>query len=176
MTHRNLRITAHCLLAVIVALLLVTCSRHFPSMEAGTIGQSLRTFSSNGEQIYFSSTSDRGTSITYRGWSPSDGMMGRDGMMDSGGMMNGNSGELTCAACHGSQGRGGVYTLMGMKPVEAPDIRWSALQDEFDLETFRLAMTQGQDPNGTQLDLDMPRWQMSNDDLADLLAYLKTLP
>lgn len=98
--------------------------------------------------------------------------MGRDGMMN-GGRMNG--GGLTCAACHGSQARGGVYTLMGMRAVEAPDIRWSTLQDEFDLETFRLAMTQGQDPNGTQLDPDMPRWQMSNDDLADLIAYLKIL-
>lgn len=92
----------------------------------------------------------------------------------SGGMMG--SGELTCAACHGPQGRGGAYTLMGMRPVEAPDIRWSTLQDEFDAETFRLAMTQGQDPNGTQFDPDMPRWQISNDDLADVIAYLKTLP
>lgn len=174
MTHRILKITAHCLLAVIVALFLVTCSRHLPSMGAETIGQSPGNFSSNGERIYFSSTSDRGTSITYRGWPPSGGMMGGGGMMGNGGMMG--SGELTCAACHGPQGRGGVYTLMGMGPVEAPDIRWSALQDEFDPETFRLAMTQGQDPNGTQLDLDMPRWQIGNDDLADLIAYLKTLP
>ena len=53
---------------------------------------------------------------------------------------------------------------------------WSALQDEFDAETFRLAMVQGQDPDGTQLNTDMPRWNIGNDDLADLIAYLKTLP
>lgn len=167
MTHRILKIRAHSLLAVIVALLLVTCSSHFPSMGAGMTGQSPGNVSSNGERIYFSSTSDRGTSITYRGWPPSGGMVG-------GGMMN--SGELTCATCHGPQGRGEAYTLMGMRSVEAPDIRWSALQDEFTPETFRLAVTQGQDPNGTELDPDMPRWQMSNDDLADLIDYLKTLP
>jgi hypothetical protein len=29
---------------------------------------------------------------------------------------------------------------------------------------------------GTQLKPEMPRWNISNDDLADLIALLKTLP
>jgi len=65
---------------------------------------------------------------------------------------------------------------MGMMQVmDAKDIRWSTLQDEFDAKQFRLAVTKGQDPNGTQLNTDMPRWNIGNDDLADLIAYLKTL-
>jgi len=63
-----------------------------------------------------------------------------------------------------------------MQSMTAKDIRWSALQSEFDAEKFRLAVTKGQDPDGTQLNTDMPRWNIGNDDLADLIAYLKTLP
>jgi len=63
-----------------------------------------------------------------------------------------------------------------MQGMAARDIRWSALQGEFDTETFRLAVTQGQDPDGTQLSSDMPRWSISDDDLADIITYLKTLP
>jgi hypothetical protein len=35
---------------------------------------------------------------------------------------------------------------------------------------------EGKDPDGTQLNTDMPRWNIGNDDLADLIDYLKTLP
>ena len=66
---------------------------------------------------------------------------------------------------------------MGMMQVmDAPDIRWSALQDEFDAEKFRLAIVKGQDPDGTQLNTDMPRWNIGDDDLADLIVFLKTRP
>jgi len=89
-------------------------------------------FSLEGEIATYNATAKRAPSldiqkIVYMGWPSSGGVMGGDGMMNK-------SGELTCAACHGSQGRGGVYTLMGMRPVEAPDIHWSALQDEFNSE------------------------------------------
>jgi len=50
------------------------------------------------------------------------------------------------------------------------------LQKQFNAEQFRLAVTKDQDPDGTQMSTDMPRWTMSNADLADLMAYLKTLP
>ena len=66
---------------------------------------------------------------------------------------------------------------MGMMQVmDAADIRWSALEGEFDPVKFRLAVVEGQDPDGTQLNTDMPRWTIGNDDLADLIDYLKTLP
>ena len=50
------------------------------------------------------------------------------------------------------------------------------MQDEFDADKFRLAVVKGQDPDGTQLKQDMPRWNISNDDLDDLISFLKTLP
>lgn len=67
-------------------------------------------FTSNGERIYFTATSDYGTDITYT-----------DGPSSSGWMMMG--GQLTCASCHGPDGRGGVHGMGMMQVMEAPDIR-----------------------------------------------------
>ena len=151
------------LLAIIVTLLLAACGTD--QQAAGTSGTGWGTgaFRSNGERIYFTSTSERGTAITYT-----------SGPTSSGWMMG--NGRLACASCHGTDGRGGVHNMGMMQTMDAPDIRWSALQEEFDAEKFRLAVTEGQDPDGTQMSTDMPRWNIGNDDLADLIAYLKTLP
>jgi hypothetical protein len=84
---------------------------------------------------------------------------------------------------------------MHMDVMDAPDIRWSALSGEadpevahedadehaeehasYDIETFQLAVAEGQHPNGELLDRDMPRWNMSEEDLADLADYLRSLP
>jgi cytochrome c oxidase subunit 2 len=132
-------------------------------MMAGGTAWGAGAFRSNGERIYFTATSERGTAITYTG-----------GPASSGWMMG--SGQLACASCHGTDGRGGVHR-MGMNQVmDAKDIRWSVLQGEFDPEKFRLAVVKGQDPDGTQLKSDMRRWTISDDDLADVIVYLKTLP
>lgn len=206
--NREIKIITYCLLAAVVMLLLVTCSPRPQSIAPnGTTqgagnsptqtaapnetAQAARSYRSNGERIYFSSTSARGTNITYTGESSFGGMMengngntslGRTGG-GYGGMMgnrNGSSGGmgggyLTCASCHGADGRGGVHTMMGMQTINAKDIRWSALKNEFDAEKFRLAVTKGQDPDGTQLKQSMPRWNIGKADLADLFVYLKTL-
>jgi cytochrome c oxidase subunit II len=63
-----------------------------------------------------------------------------------------------------------------MQTMDAKDIRWSVLQPEYNAEKFRLAVVKGQDPDGTMLKSDMPRWNIGSDDLADLIAFLKTLP
>ncbi|MEA5468273.1 cytochrome c [Spirulina sp. 06S082] len=227
--NRKIKIITNCFLAVAVMLLLVTCGSQPQSVvpngttqRAGNLStqtegnlptqtaapnrtaQTARSYSSNGERIYFSSTSDRGTNITYTDGPTSNGMMGNDsqgGMMGNdsqGGMMgndsqngvpgndsqngvpgNGSQGGmmgLSCAVCHSSDGRGGVHTTAGMQTMNAPDIRWSTLKDEFDAEKFRLAVTQGQDPDGKKmLNRDMPRWKIGNEDLADLIGFLKTL-
>jgi len=60
--------------------------------------------------------------------------------------------------------------------MDAKDIRRKVLQPEFNAEKIRLAVVKGQDPDGTQLKSDMPRWNIGNADLADLIAFLKTLP
>ena len=120
-------------------------------------------FRSNGERIYFTATSERSTIITYA-----------EGPASSGWMMMG--GQLACVSCHGPNGQGGQHSMGMMQVMDAKDIRWSALADEFDAETFRLAVVNGQDPDGTQLKPDMPRWNIGDDDLANLITYLKTLP
>jgi len=40
---------------------------------------------------------------------------------------------------------------------------------------IKRAITKGIDPAGEPLDWTMPRWQFGDEDVADLLAYLKTL-
>lgn len=164
---------------VLASLLLVACSA-FPSygIPAQDMGPSFLnrgdgTFSSNGERIYFTAANSRGEYIPYTGGPAYGGMM--------------MSSTLTCASCHGSDGRGGVR-YMHMDQVDAPDIRYSALlndhdededelhPDEYSLDTFRNAVVLGQHPDGDSLDRDMPRWDMNDEDLADLLDFLKTLP
>jgi mono/diheme cytochrome c family protein len=163
----------------IAALLLTACvPRLAPGGQGGTAwGQG--AFRSNGERIYFTATSERGGRITFTGGP------------DVGGMMMG--GTLTCASCHGPTGRGGRH-IMHMQVMDAPDIRWSALTAEageghggegdehgseaaeYDLETFRVAVVEGKHPDGELLNGDMPRWTMNEEDLNDLLNYLKSLP
>jgi cytochrome c len=137
-------------------------------------------FTSNGEQIYFTAINERGQRIRYSGG------------QNFGGMMMGMGNNLACASCHGSDGRGGIHT-MHMEVMDAPDIRYPALNgdagteehrdedhtdehNEYDLAAFRLAVVEGKHPNGIDLSKDMPRWQMGDEDLADLFEYLKSLP
>jgi hypothetical protein len=131
-------------------------------------------FASNGERIYFTATDNAGNSIPYTGGPAYGGMM-----MD---------GALACVSCHGSDGHGGVHP-MHMQTMDAPPITYDALVQMmveesggtpqpagYTLEDFRRSVVLGQHPDGDQLDQDMPRWQMNDADLADLLDFLKTLP
>ena len=134
-------------------------------------------FASNGERIYFTATNDNGQRILYTGGP------------NFGGMMMGRGSNLACASCHGSDGRGGIHT-MHMDVMDAPDIRYTALSSEgeehgdehgdehgeYGLDSFRLAVIEGTHPDGESLSRDMPRWRMSDRDLADLFEFLKTLP
>jgi hypothetical protein len=125
-----------------------------------------------GERIYVTSISDRGGPITYTGGP------------NFGGMMMGA--YLTCAACHGPGGHGGVHTMMpGMQVMDAPDIRFSALNTmsdmqgknrDYNLNDFKTEVEEGKDVDGEPLEPDMPRWQMSDADLQDVFAFLKSLP
>jgi cytochrome c oxidase subunit 2 len=127
----------------------------------------------NGEQIYFTATDKQGSHIQYNGGP------------NFGGMMMGS--YLTCAACHGPEAHGGQHA-MHMQTMYAPPIYYSALTSMmmeesggtqepggYTLEDFRKAVEDGKHPDGDTLDNDMPRWHMSNQDLADLLAFLKTI-
>ena len=146
----------------VVGLALVVC-------VVQTLSWSGSSFASNGEQIYFTATSPRGTPIT------SDMDMGM-------GMMQG--GMMTCVSCHDPDGRGGRVRMM-MSTFVAPDIRYNTLTSEehgeemehesYTDETIKRAITDGVEPNGEPLDWPMPRWSMSDEDLDDLIEFLKTL-
>lgn len=144
------------------------------------LGSNKGTGISNGERIYFTATNDRGERITYRGG------------LAFGGMMMGS--QLACVSCHGQDARGGVHTMM-MQVMDAPDIRWLTLAGEvegaqqagdehddehaeihaeYNLETFRLAVVEGEHPNSERLSNDMPRWNLSDEDLSELADFLKS--
>jgi cytochrome c oxidase subunit II len=128
-----------------------------------------RRFTSNGERIY------------YTGNSATTGPIPRTG----GPMWVFHTG-VGCVACHGVHGHGGVPVMMGT--AVPADIRYAVLtgkehppgEEKMDHPPYtdaliQRAITQGLDPGGDPLDWTMPRWQMADQDLADLLAYLKTL-
>lgn len=128
---------------------------------------------SNGEQIYFTGVDAEGGRITYTGGP------------NFGGMMMGS--YLTCASCHGPDAHGGRH-VMHMEVMDAPAVYYDALRTMmaeesggtqaaggYTLDDFRTAVIEGKHPDGDQLGTDMPRWQMSDQDLADLFAFLKTI-
>ncbi len=87
------------------------------------------------------------------------------------------AGMMACVSCHGSDGKGGHVQMM-MTTVQVPDIRYSTLTQSapaYTDETIKRAVTQGLDAEGKPLNWPMPRWQMSDAQLNDLIAFLKTL-
>ena len=89
-------------------------------------------------------------------------------------------GRLACVNCHGSEGKGGTINMMMLR-LDVPNITWTELTAQvsdhppFTEETVKRAITQGVDESGAALKYYMPRWQMSDNDLNDLVNYLKTL-
>ncbi|MFX1411568.1 MAG: c-type cytochrome [Promethearchaeota archaeon] len=139
-----------------------------PSLASVPTGSGSGAFVSNGQRIYFTATSARGTPIVA---DMGMGMMGQ--------------GRLACVTCHGPDGRGGRVRMM-MRTVEVPDIRYRTLtsgehhegtekHEPYTDEAIKRAITQGLEPDGAPLQWPMPRWSMSDDDLDDLLEFLKTL-
>ena len=90
---------------------------------------------------------------------------------------------MPCANCHGLDGQG--------KPeggVNPSDLRWESLTKPYALanangrkhppyteRALELAIVRGTDPAGNKLLNVMPRYQMSREDLSDLVVYLKRL-
>jgi ABC-type branched-subunit amino acid transport system substrate-binding protein len=121
-----------------------------------------------GKLIYFDGISARGTNITA--------VVG-----DEAAMLPGST--MPCASCHGSDGLGRPEG--GLLPL---DIRWSELiktyghvhedgrrHPAFDEASFARSMVGGVDPANNQMDRSMPLYQMSTEDMEDLIAYMKVL-
>lgn len=131
---------------------------------------SRQTFSSLGERIFLSGTDEQGDSIPR----------------STGGMMSMMFAGAGCAGCHGSDGRGRRVGLM-MGSFTTPDIRWSALTSSeeqhaggephapYDEASFTRALQDGIEPDGDRLEAPMPQWGLTDDEVAALVTYLKSL-
>lgn len=86
---------------------------------------------------------------------------------------------LPCLQCHGENGRG-----IG---IVSPPVDWDTLTDPedhqhlkrshgpFDEAALIEAITRGVDPAGNDFEATMPHYRMADEDMADLVAYLKVL-
>ncbi len=118
--------------------------------------------SSLGERIFLNGVGSDGQTIRHSASRVSQGSL----MMGGGG----------CASCHGADGRGGAIRMMAGAAVEVPDITYDALITAgFTDATIGEAIRDGVDEAGKSLDDAMPRWRMSDPDLAATIAYLKNL-
>lgn len=130
--------------------------------------QTLTPQESRGKEIYLLGTSKSGKDIlAYIG--------------DSSLEVPGNS--MACANCHGLSGQG-----KSEGGIDPSNITWEALTKPYGVthasgrkhpaytaRGLEFAITRGVDPAGNKLQNAMPRYQMSKDDLADLVVYLKKL-
>lgn len=123
-----------------------------------------KDFATNGERIYFTGVSARTGPIPFRGGPP---------WMFTG---------AGCVACHGEDGTGGD-PIMRVSPVP-PDIRYETLTEDdhhdhghppYTGALIGRAITDGVDPAGRPLSADMPRWSLTDEDLDDLIEFLKVL-
>ena len=131
------------------------------------------TFSSNGERIYFTGKSESGKPVKAYG-TGSHSSMHRQ--MHGGG----------CAACHGADRQGlrqfpffwqKTPALTAQALFESQDHEHSGSSDHdhdsYTKESLRIAIIEGVNPSGKPLGGDMPRWEMDEQDMDDLIRYLQ---
>lgn len=89
------------------------------------------------------------------------------------------AGIFACGSCHGADGRG-----VPEGSVEPSDLRWATLQKivmtgrkrpRYDNGRLARAIREGVDSAGNELSPVMPRFRIADEDLADLVVYLKRL-
>jgi ABC-type branched-subunit amino acid transport system substrate-binding protein len=147
--------------AILVAVLAIVHS-------APSHGAPLTPQEEHGRQIYHQGSSPDGA--------PIHALVGRSGTKVP-------AGVLVCASCHGEDGLG--------RPeggVEPSNVTWTYLTKSyghqhasgrrhpaFDEASLAAAITDRVDPAGNDLDPAMPGYEMSDRDLAALIAYLKRL-
>jgi mono/diheme cytochrome c family protein len=80
-----------------------------------------------------------------------------------------------CAACHRSNGAGGMHFSDG---AVSADLRHKALvadqKHPYTIATLQRAISTGIDNDGQKLDPVMPRWRLSARDLHDVAEYVFT--
>lgn len=125
------------------------------------------------------SPEERGRLIYLEGVSPSGGEI--VAVMGEG--VEVPASAMPCSGCHGRDGRGRPEG--GVTPS---DLTWDSLtrpygvthpsgrkHPPYDERSLKWAIAMGVDPAGNPLHVAMPRFRMSQQDMADLLAYLQRL-
>ena len=128
-------------------------------------------FSSAGQRIYYTGVGADGRAIPR-----TVGGAGMSGL----GMM----GDVSCVDCHGEDGRGGNVGMM-FGDVEIPDIRYSELTAARSEEGTAVAawtdadiaraIHDGIEPDGQRIKAPMPRFDMTDAELGEVISYLKEL-
>ena len=130
-----------------------------------------------------SQTSVAAGQVIYRAGTFNGQPISRAGGLAGGMMGGGMMGAASCASCHGLNGQGKTNATF-----TAPNITYSNLTNPKGMlapdgsrgptytdATLRRAVSTGIDPTGDHLAAPMPQWQLTSQEWADLLAYLKTL-
>ena len=134
-----------------MAIMTAACNR---AGDEGSVSEP--RFKTNGESIYFTGVSQKNGRIQFN--------KGPSWMGEYGG---------NCGGCHGPEGKGGVPILDS--DIVATDTGYKALTDAgYTDRLIKLAITDGLNPEDETLDIVMPRYNMSDDDLNDLIEFLKT--
>ena len=137
-------------------------------LAGATLQEKLSPQENRGKQIYVQGTSASGKEILA--------YLGEASLEVPGSTM-------ACANCHGMDGQG-----KSEGGIDPSNLTWEYLTKPYGVthlngrkhppyrdRGLELAITRGVDPGGNKLLNAMPRYQMSDADMADLLAYLKRL-
>jgi Cytochrome c len=160
-------------LAAVLALFLILPATSLPQTPAGKTGLSKRE--ETGKRIYMEGTSSSGAPL--RAWIRGDVPI---------------SGKIVpCVRCHRRSGMGALEGRIVVHPVTGaalyrPKEFYSAPQDRigpsgrdfwpvYTDESLAAAIVGGIDPNGRVMDPSMPRYDMTDQDLKFLIAYLKSM-
>ena len=160
--------TKGCKYLLFVIGLTITCVFLGGVGDQTTAQNSLPSPASRGKQIYIQGTSPSGKNVlAYVG----------DSSIEV------PASAMTCSNCHGFDGQGKPES--GITPT---NLTWEALTKPYGVthadrrthppyteRALELAITRGTDPAGHKLLSVMPRYAMSREDLADLIAYLKLI-
>lgn len=126
-------------------------------------------FQSNGERIYFTARSASDLPINTQGGTMHMRMMATNG----GG----------CVTCHGVDRQGGrlMPRFRNVVPPLTPEALFEEHEEDghgdhggYTDETLRRAIFKGIDAGGKPLAQEMPRWSMSEQDINDLIGFLRS--
>ena len=156
---------------VLVAVGLIGLTTVWVLDATGTSLRGTGTFASAGERIYYTGLDASGRAIPRT--SAVGGMTGLRMMYTA-----------ACVDCHREDGRGSRLGMM-FGSADVPDIRYPVLTSahtedgesipawsDRDIER---AIREGIEPNGERLKAPMPRWNMTDQEVTDVISYLKEL-